>query len=96
MSDIGPYGTLQNPDENAVTADALVGERAGNVTAHQADAGYGPARFSTAPYIPPKSQDIPASPSGGDILPSTGPTCRFKNCKQSAADGSDYCERHQP
>jgi hypothetical protein len=85
MSDIGPYGVTQNADAEAVTADALVGERAGNVTAHQAGAGYSPASFSTAPYIPPSATAKPHF----DL-------CRFKNCRQPLIDGSDYCLRHAP
>ncbi|HEU0069381.1 MAG TPA: hypothetical protein VFQ26_09020 [Nitrospiraceae bacterium] len=50
MSDVSPYGVTQNPDAAMVTANQLVGEHAGNVTAHQADERFSPARFSTAPY----------------------------------------------
>ena len=54
MSDIGPYGVTQNPDAEMVTANALVGERAGNVTDYQSDPGFSPASFSTAPYVSPR------------------------------------------
>ena len=91
MSDVSPYGTTQHPDAAAVTADALVGERAGNVTAHQADAMYSPALFSTAPYIPPKKTEIVVV---ADIVMATGPKCKYKNCRQPRRDGFVYCDRH--
>jgi hypothetical protein len=52
MSDVSPYGVTQNPDAEAVTANALVGERAGLATGDQM-AGVSASMFSTAPYIPP-------------------------------------------
>ena len=59
MSDVGPYGVTQNADAEAMTANALVGERVspttGNATVGSA------ALFSTAPYkggpkVPPKQR----------------------------------------
>jgi hypothetical protein len=51
MSDTSPYGVTQNADEAMVTANELVGERAGSI---RENAMFGSAAaFSTAPYIPP-------------------------------------------
>ena len=51
MSDASPYGVTQNADAAQVTADALVGERAGSI---RENAVFGsPATMSTAPYKPP-------------------------------------------
>lgn len=51
MSDISPYGVTQNADAIMVTANELVGERAGSI---RENAVFGSAAsMSTAPYIPP-------------------------------------------
>ena len=94
MSDIGPYGVTQNADAAAVVADALVGERAGNVTAHQAGAGYGPASFSTAPYVPPKPAPEPEPEPEPEPVLEVAPACRHKGCTQPPVDGFNYCTRH--
>jgi hypothetical protein len=90
MSDIGPYGVTQNPDENAITANEMVGERAGLVTGNQL-AGVSAAMFSTAPY------------RGGPVVPHKEPYhpkglhgCRGKGgtCRVGAIAGTDWCTFH--
>ena len=56
MSDVSPYGTTQNPDAAAVTANALTGTPVGSTRENAAIAGVGPAVLSTAPYVPPRSE----------------------------------------
>ena len=93
MADTSPYGVTQHADEAMVTANALVGERAGNVTAHQTDSRFSPAAFSTAPYVPPR----PTTGIGDDdiatVVADAG-VCRYRNCRQQRVDGFTYCERH--
>ena len=84
MTDISPYGTTQNANAERVTADALIGERAGSTTA---EAAFGSAAgFSTAPYVPPRR---PASREG---------CCRAKNdtCKAPPIKGTELCMFHSP
>ena len=63
-------GTLQNADDRGVTADALVGERAGNVTAHQANA-VRPGAVLHRPLHPTRHRRPLV-----EVL-----TCRYKNCR---------------
>ena len=94
MSDIGPYGVTQNADAAAVTANALVGEHAGNVTAHQADARFGPALFSTAPFKGGPEVDRGSTATRYDDH--GHPLCFGKNntCRSWRLSGSDYCRWH--
>ena len=86
MSDVGPYGTTQNPDADAVTADALVGERVSPVVGNSL-AGTA-ALFSTAPYVPPKPPTVDIAPA--DV----SEVCRYRNCRQARSQGFLYCDRH--
>jgi hypothetical protein len=79
MRDISPYGVTQNPDENAITANEMVGERAGLVTGDQL-AGVSAAMFSTAPYRPP----------GGRY----GCVGRDNKCKVAPIKGTNLCWFH--
>lgn len=88
MSDSRPYGVTQNPDAAMVTADQLVGTRAGSVQENAAIDGIGPAMHSTAPYVPPR----PANYDGRRAAL----TCTRENCGQLAKKGTDYCRWHQP
>lgn len=82
MTDISPYGVTQNADAERVTADALVGERAGATTAN---AMYGSAAgFSTAPYVPPLRQRV-------DFCKAKGDTCKARPIR-----GTDLCIFHSP
>ena len=95
MSDVSPYGVTQNADEVMVTANELVGEHAGSVTAHQADARFSPARFSTAPFKagPEVRKDAPVQMRHRDGVPlcaGLGNTCGMWRLK-----GSEYCRHHQ-
>jgi len=84
MSDIGPYGVTQNPDATAITANAMVGERAGSVTGNEF-VGTSAATFSTAPYVPPNSE-----------LKPSGRLCLKATCRNHHSRDSDYCRWHQP
>ena len=56
MSEISPYGITQHAAaDGPVTADALVGDRAGSTNVN-AIGDVGPAMFSTAPYEPPLTE----------------------------------------
>jgi hypothetical protein len=82
MSDVSPYGVTQNADAARVTANALVGTRAG---AQIENAAFGSAAgFSTAPYIPPRSQ--------------REGFCRGKNdtCMARPIRGTELCMFHSP
>lgn len=84
MSDVGPYGYTQNASDQGVTANQMVGERAGSVRADAALPGLGPAFLSTAPYNPRKS-------------PRRNGKCKGKNdtCEAYPKKGTDYCVFHQ-
>jgi hypothetical protein len=85
MSDVSPYGVTQNPDAAAVTANQLVGSRAGSTNQNAAIEGVGPAVLSTAPYVPPTSE-LPRGPKGciGRKGQCGAPVCR----------GTDLCWFH--
>lgn len=87
MSDVSPYGVTQNANAERVTADALVGERAGAATA-EAMVG-SPSMDSTAPYRPPMVGGRKASRVG---------RCIGKNdtCMASPVRGTDRCIFHGP
>jgi hypothetical protein len=82
MSDVSPYGVTQNADAALVTADALVGTHAG--TQRENAAVGSAAMFSTAPYIPPRSQ--------------REGFCRGKNdtCMAKPIRGTNLCVFHSP
>jgi hypothetical protein len=93
MSDISPYGVTQNPDAEAITANAMVGEHAGLVTGNQLAGVSAAAMFSTAPYlggpvVPHKEEYHPQGPHG----------CRGKGgtCRAGAVAGTDRCVFHTP
>lgn len=80
MSDVGPYGTTQNPNADRITANALFGAPAGNTTG-DAFTGMSAALFSTAPYVPPRPQ-------------SHGCRGRDGHCRAYPVTGTDYCIFH--
>jgi hypothetical protein len=85
MSDTSPYGVTQNADAARVTADELVGERAGS---QRENAVFGSAAtFSTAPYIPPYTNGRRTSRLG---------KCRGKDdtCMAYPVKGTDLCMFH--
>jgi len=87
MSDVGPYGTTQHTGrEGPVTANQLVGERAGSTIGNAAAPDVGPAFHPTAPYRKPKPRPPHAGPKG----------CWAKGgtCGAPAVRGSDYCIFH--
>lgn len=82
MSDVSPYGVTQNADAAMVTADQLVGTRAGSM---RENAVFGSAAgFSTAPYIPPSAKRAGFCKAKGDT------------CKARAIHGTDLCVFHSP
>ena len=82
MSDTSPYGETQNADAEMVTANELVGERAGSI---RENAVFGSAAmFSTAPYVPPLRQRI-------DFCKAKGDTCKARPIR-----GTDLCVFHSP
>ena len=85
MSDVSQYGVTQNADAAMVTADQLVGERAGS---QRENAVFGSAAgFSTAPYVPPYTNGRRTSRLG---------KCRGKNdtCEAYPVTGTDLCIFH--
>ena len=84
MSDVGPYGYLQDASDQGVTANQLVGERAGSVTGNAMLPSSTPAFLSTAPYIPRKS-------------PRRAGKCKGKDdtCEAYPRRGTDYCIFHE-
>jgi hypothetical protein len=85
MSDIGPYGVTQHADAAAVTANQLVGEHAGSVTANAVVDGAGPAFLSTAPYRKRMDTPGPRGCWGGD-----------GRCRAYPMKGERYCIFHLP
>lgn len=88
MPDISPYGVTQNADAEQITANQLVGERAGNVTAHQLSGQFAPAGFSTAPYRGDRK-----------VVDRYKKTCTFvtakgQECRGLALKGTDFCRHH--
>jgi hypothetical protein len=81
MSDIGPYGVTQHADGEMVTANALVGGHAGNVTENQTDPRFSRAMLSTAPYKKPGTKEKGV--------------CAKPDCRGLAKLGTDYCRWHQ-
>ena len=82
MNDISPYGVTQNADAERITADELVGERAGSI---RENAVFGSAAgFSTAPYVPPLRQRV-------DFCKAKGDTCKARPIR-----GTDLCVFHSP
>jgi hypothetical protein len=95
MSDISPYGVTQNPDENAITANEMVGERAGLMTGDQL-AGVSAAMFSTAPYRggPKVTTAPPLKMRHRDGVPLC--IARNNTCQSWRLRGSEYCRWHEP
>ena len=82
MSDTSSYGVTQNADSAMVTADQLVGERAGSI---RENAVFGSAAvYSTAPYVPPLRQREAFCKAKGDT------------CKARPIRGTDLCVFHSP
>ena len=87
MSDVSPYGVTQNADAARITADQLVGTRAGS---QRENAVHGSAAgFSTAPYIPPYTNGRRTSRLGH---------CLGKNdtCEAYVIKDTDLCFFHTP
>ena len=85
MSDVGPYGYLQNASDQGVTANQMVGEKVGaTVMVNAALPDVAPAFLSTAPYIPRKS-------------PRRKNKCKGKDdtCEAYPRRGTDYCIFHE-
>jgi hypothetical protein len=88
MSETGPYGTTQHTGrEGPVTANQLVGERAGSASGNAVIPGAGPALHSTAPYKRPKPKPPHAGPKGCWGNDGT--------CGAPAVRGSQYCFFHK-
>jgi hypothetical protein len=83
MSDISPYGVTQNANAEMVTANELVGDRAGSI---RENAVFGSAAgFSTAPYKPPPKVERVGR-------------CHGKNdtCRAPLVYGGAWCIFHLP
>jgi hypothetical protein len=90
MSEISPYGTNQNAGrEGPVTANQLVGQRAGSAIGDASTPGVGPATHSTAPYRGKQYQRLPRRGVKG---------CYAKNgnCGAPAVSGTKLCIFHTP
>lgn len=84
MSDVGPYGVTEHADAQMVTANQLVGERAGLATGNAVAPGVGPALHSTAPYKKPKPK----------IRGVKGCCAKEGTCAAPAVRGTEYCFFH--
>jgi hypothetical protein len=86
MSDVGPYGYTDRASDLGVTANQLVGERAGLTTANASTPGISPAFLSTAPYNPNYGKEDRRF------------MCRGKNdtCRAYRVKGTDWCIFHTP
>lgn len=84
MSDVSPYGYTDRASDQGVTANQMVGERAGLTTANASTPGVSPAFLSTAPYV------NPAARRAGK--------CKGKNntCEAPPRRGTDWCIWHEP
>ena len=82
MSDVSPYGVTQNADAAMVTADELVGTRAGSIRENAVVGSASP--WSTAPYVPPLRERAHFCKAKGDT------------CKARAIKGTDLCVFHSP
>jgi len=86
MSDVGPYGYTQNASDQGVTANQLVGERAGLMTGNQQLPSSTSAFLSTAPYNPRYGKEDRRY------------MCKGKNntCRAYRVKGTDWCIYHAP
>jgi hypothetical protein len=85
MPDVGPYGYTQNATDQGVTANQMVGERAGSTTGTAMLPSSSPAFLSTAPYIDRRS-------------PKRIRKCKGKDdtCEAFPKKGTEWCAFHQP
>jgi hypothetical protein len=86
MSDVGPYGFTDRASDQGVTANQMVGERAGSTTANATSPTSTPAFLSTAPYNPRYGKEDRKF------------MCRGKNntCRAYRVRGTEWCVFHRP